>query len=189
MVSHPLPRLLITLHAASLLSRALRIHPSGSNSVLSSIRRLLLFSDSGIPWRQDSGPAHLPEVTTCGHPRAWWVPLGSDCHKSSVARRDGTECGSLDPPDISCAGRALLVSKRPCSGPAVRGPVVPAPPWRPCCSCPAPLLAVLGFRESPSVPCVESVGMHSQSVWACGSTGLTEGSVGSVLGLVPIWAS
>ena len=104
-----------------------------------------------------SFPRAPPAGTDAPGGRRWgWVT------KSSVARRGGSESDSLDPPDASCAGRALLVSKRPSFGPAVRRPVTSAPTWRPCGSCPDSWLATPGLRESPSVPCIESVGMRSR---------------------------
>ena len=102
---------------------------------------------------------------------AAWVRL----LEPSVTRRSGSESDSLVPPDASSAVRALLVSKLPSSGPAVRRPVISAPTWRPCGCCPDSRLAASGLREFPSVPCIESVRLRSRFGWACGSTGLTEG--------------
>jgi hypothetical protein len=135
------------------------------------------FPNSGIPLRQDSGPAPLPEGATCGHGCAWWAPLGSSClNPRSLV---GTALRAIPLILLTPAARVVpcLFSKLPSSGPAARRPVISAPTWWPCGSCPDPRLAAPGFRESPSVPCIESVGMRSRFGWARGSTGLTEGSV------------
>jgi hypothetical protein len=167
----------ITVLVASPLSWAFRFGLPGPTAVRPRLPCLLLFSElrhsvaTGLRAGSPSRGRHLwARMCLVG---AAWVEL----LKSSVTRRDGSESDSLDPPDASCAGRALLVSKLPSSGPAARRPVISAPTWRPCGSCPDPRLAAPGLRESPSVPCIESVGMRSRFGWARGSTGLTEGSV------------